>query len=113
MRIHKPKSLSSVKALALWNSSSDGLPSWGTQKALPLNPRTQEQCLGKQKANLDAVVPLVCSKIKASNFSVKWSDLNKYYSPGGTVPSAVSQMFSFVCIYKCCVSVTLIVAYGQ
>lgn len=47
---HKPKRLSSVKVLQLWDSSSDGLPCWDTQKALPLNPRKQGQCLGKQEA---------------------------------------------------------------
>lgn len=97
MKTHKTKSLSSVKALQLWDSSSDGLPSWSTQTTLPLNPRKQGQCLGKQEAGLDAVFPLVCTKIKAPNFSVKSSDLN-LHSPVETVPSAVSQMFAFVCI---------------
>lgn len=77
VKSHKPKSLSSDKVLQLWDTSSDGLPSWDSRKTLPLNLQKQGQCLGKQETSLDAVFLLICIKTKASIFSAKCRDLNK------------------------------------
>lgn len=87
-RIHKPKTLSLVKLLQHWDSSSDGLPGRGPPKAFLLNPRKQGKCLGKREASLDAVFPLVCT-----NFSEKWSDLNmSAFSSGNCSVSSFSDV---------------------